>query len=372
MSVTGPVFRPKHAERARQRYLVALKREANGPLEDGVRNAWNGRIAGQVDVPDACTPEALDAAEEALAADALFRYWSSVTYHSQTQMWDAVEDIVGEISGELADRYAALGPTDERLGTLELDDALEVPEPISNFEIHRQPGGIAASEGPGDLDAGLRMMGASLIYAAGKGSKGNAAQTRARFIVDQVRARFPDLKPRRLLELGCGSGVSARVFAAEFPDAEIYATDVAPAGLRVGHLLAEEEGTAIHFRQCDAQSTGYPDGHFDLIVSLIMFHETNREALPNILAECRRLLAPGGGMLHADVSNIYEKMPMPDRVMNDWQTRHNGEPFWTQFGMTNMRDEIIAAGFESSGAFSDLVGPGLGPGTMRVFGASVG
>ena len=53
-------------------------------------------------------------------------------------------------------------------------------------------------------------------------------------------------------------------------------------------------GAAIHFSQQNAEKTDFADGSFDLIVSHIFLHETSRTAVDNILAECRRLLKPGG------------------------------------------------------------------------------
>ena len=60
-------------------------------------------------------------------------------------------------------------------------------------------------------------------------------------------------------------------------------------------------GIPIHYKQENAEKTHYPDESFDLVVSVIMFHETSQSALPNILGESYRLLKPGGMMLHLDV-----------------------------------------------------------------------
>jgi ubiquinone/menaquinone biosynthesis C-methylase UbiE len=215
----------------------------------------------------------------------------------------------------------------------------------------------------------MRTLGASMIYSTGKGQGNDAAKRRSAFLTSQVRERFPELAPKRVLEMGCGCGAATWWTAKAYPDADLHAVDVGPAGLRLGHLLAEESGTPVHFRQADARTTGYPDGHFDLIISYILFHETSAEVLPGIFRECKRLLAPGGAMLHVDVGMQYDVMPLSDQVMNDWQTRYNGEPFWTGYGTTDFRQEIIDAGFSPKGVFAELVGPGTGPGTSQVFGA---
>ena len=155
--------------------------------------------------------------------------------------------------------------------------------------------------------------------------------------------------------------------ALAFPDAEYHAVDVAPGLLRFGHVLAERRGVPIHFHQRDAASTRFPDGHFDLVVSNILFHETSATHAPAILRECRRVLAAGGAMLHVDVATHPWLLGLADQVMNDWQVLWNGEPFWTGFAERDMREEIVAAGFEAANAFADhLVRPG---GATYVFGA---
>jgi ubiquinone/menaquinone biosynthesis C-methylase UbiE len=193
--------------------------------------------------------------------------------------------------------------------------------------------------------------------------------SRGAFLLEQIQQQYPNLRPRRILDLGCGLGVASQTVARSFATAEYHAVDVAAPLLKIGHLLAEEAGVAIHFKQRDASATGFPDGYFDLIVSHIMFHETNSARLPQILRECRRLLAPGGAMLHVDVATQHTRLGFDDQVMNDWQVHWNGEPFWASFARIDMRDEIVRAGFSPDSVFADYrAKPGAG--VSYVFGAS--
>ena len=151
-----------------------------------------------------------------------------------------------------------------------------------------------------------------------------------------VRKRYPDLQPRRILDLGCGPGLETIALKEAFPDAEVHALDLSEPFVRFGHAWAEDRGLPMHFRQADAQRTGYPDGHFDLIVSHILFHETWHDIAPRIFAEAHRILAPGGVFLNADVPYQPARMSIPKQVTNDWQVRNNGEPFWTGFADTDV------------------------------------
>ena len=73
-------------------------------------------------------------------------------------------------------------------------------------------------------------------------------------------------------------------------------------------------------------------------------------------------------MLHVDVPTQVSRLPLEDQVMNDWQVRWNGEPFWTAFAERDMRAEIVAAGFDPALAFATHESrPG---GVWYVFGAT--
>jgi SAM-dependent methyltransferase len=348
MQAPEPLYAPTFSEQSRQDFVLALKFLANGPMQSRVR---------------------AQTAATGLERTAAFREWAAVTHRSQTMMWQAIEPTAQRGAERAAAELAALERDPRRRGSLELDPELEVPEPVASVEIHRQPGGYVAESSEHDPIAGLRYMGSSLIYSTGKGLAGAATDKRGQFLVDLVRERFPDLEPRRILELGCGIGVTTQPIAAAFPGAEYHAVDVAAGLLRFAHLSAERRGIAVHFHQRDAAATRFPAHHFDLILSNILFHETSAEKIPQILAECRRLLAPGGAMLHVDVATRREQMPLADRLMSDWQVRWNGEPFWTGFASTDIRAALAGAGFPAESTFADIVGRPAGPGGWYVFGA---
>ena len=134
--------------------------------------------------------------------------------------------------------------------------------------------------------------------------------------------KFLNFKPRRILDIGTASGKNLLPYADLFPDAELYGIDVGAPLLRYGHAKAEAVGIPVHYSQQNAESTTFPDGHFDLIVSSFFFHEVPVKSTKKILAECHRMLAAGGLMAH---------MELPPRknceaYLNfywDWETLNN-------------------------------------------------
>lgn len=358
------VYTPTREEKTRQDFVLSLKLLTNGRVQQRVREEYQSRLLPDLEARLGRAPRERAEVERPLARSAAFRHWAVLTHRSQSMMWDAIEATTQRVAAEGAARLAQLRAGGVRRGSLELDPSLHVPPPIANCEIHRQPGGYCGPDDPNDVTAGLRAIGAAAIYGVGKGQ----VRTPRHFLVTQLLARFPELgEPARILDMGCGAGAHSQSIAREFPGAEYHGVDVAAGLLKFGHLLAEERGVPIHFHQRDAAHTGFEDGSFDLVISNILFHETNAARLPQILRECRRVLRPGGVMLHVDVPTQVTHLSLADQVMNDWQVRWNGEPFWTAFAERDMRREIVAAGFDESRAFAERVArPG---GAWYVFGA---
>ena len=112
--------------------------------------------------------------------------------------------------------------------------------------------------------------------------------------------------------------------------------------LRYAHARAEALGVPVHFSQQNAESPRYPAGSFDLVVSHILLHETSLVAMPKIMAESRRLLRPGGLMLHMDIP----RGDIPFRqFMHDWESYHNNEGFSRLMTGLDLRQVAIDGGW---------------------------
>jgi release factor glutamine methyltransferase len=73
-----------------------------------------------------------------------------------------------------------------------------------------------------------------------------------------------ELGPRRLLDVGTGSGAIALAVADELPGCEVTATDTSPAALEVARANAERLGLAGRVRFLEGT---VPDGEFDLVLA---------------------------------------------------------------------------------------------------------
>ena len=204
------------------------------------------------------------------------------------------------------------------------------------------PGGYLAQDDTADMTTGLVYDRAVYIYMMGRLGPMNAACGET--IAGYVRENFATLKPRRILDMGCGVGHSTLPYVAAFPDAEVHGIDVSEPMLRYAHARANAAACPVHFAQDNAEATGYPARSFDLVVSHITLHETSSAALRRIMAEGRRLLRPGGLMLHAEGSG-FEGKSLIDQYLADWDTHFNAEPFIGALHDTDLRAVLKSAGF---------------------------
>jgi ubiquinone/menaquinone biosynthesis C-methylase UbiE len=103
--------------------------------------------------------------------------------------------------------------------------------------------------------------------------------------------------PRRILDVGCGTGYLLRQLAARCPRAsELAGIDAAPAMIEVAAATAADD--RLHFLVGTAEKLPWPAGAFDLVVSTTSFdHWADQQAG---LTECARVMVPGGTLVLVD------------------------------------------------------------------------
>lgn len=283
-----------------------------------------------------------------MAQQPVYQFWSSLLRTSQEMMWSTCQLPLARQLPELITISRQPGKAG---GSLTLNPQLEIPAYHRAVDIHCMPGGYHTEMVQDDIAAGALYDSAVYVYAMGRMGPLNDDMGASQ--AAYIRSAFPSFAPKRILDLGCAVGHSTIPYVDAFGDAEVSAIDVAAPMLRYAHARAESLGRKIHFSQQNAESTLFENDSFDLIVSHILLHETSAKALGKILAECHRLLAPGGLMVHSETPP-YKTMDAFNAFMLDWDTYNNNEPFWGYTHELDCQALCKRAGFDSDKVFEAM------------------
>jgi ubiquinone/menaquinone biosynthesis C-methylase UbiE len=133
----------------------------------------------------------------------------------------------------------------------------------------------------------------------------------------------------------------------------VIGIDTAAASLRYGAARAAGLGAKnITFVQANGEDLSrFPDNHFDWVQTTMFLHELSAQAMPRLLAECQRVLKPGGLILHVEQPQYSPTMPLFEQFMRDWDAFNNNEPFWTAMHGQDLKDVMERAGFPKASQF---------------------
>lgn len=118
--------------------------------------------------------------------------------------------------------------------------------------------------------------------------------------------------PAKILDLGCGAGMSTFELQDIYPQADITGMDLSPYFLAVAKYRGQQNQKNVNWLHGAAEKTGLADSSFDLVSACLMFHELPTSAAIAIIKEAQRLLRPGGYLTIMDMnpqSEIFLKMP---------------------------------------------------------------
>ncbi|MFY7837014.1 MAG: class I SAM-dependent methyltransferase [Novosphingobium sp.] len=325
---------PSHDELAEQLFVRDLKLYVMQQIEP-----VQGQIAAQeAKVLEGAETNSTAALRERMATHESFGSWLALKRESQRQLWHGVARSVER----QADDLEALARIEHPKGSVRTDPAFIEPAYIARGDIHLMPGGNAHDDG--SLLQGAVMDRGGAVYMLGRNG-GMLNDLRGQTAMAHVLTRFPDFKPARILDMGCGIGTSTVPAAMCFPEAEVHGIDVGASMLRYAHARAEHLGAAVHFSQQSAEKTDFADASFDLVFSCVVFHETSQAATMAIVEESRRLLRPGGLAVHLEVPLLHDNSDPWVELSGELEAQFNNEPNWRGALTADYRALFEAAGF---------------------------
>ncbi len=108
-------------------------------------------------------------------------------------------------------------------------------------------------------------------------------------------------RPKRIIDVGTGSGVIALTLAAEWPDAAVEAVDISPEALSLARENAERLGLAERVKFYESDLLSGSEGAYDLIVANLPY--IARDEIPKLSREVQHdpVLALDGGIVGVEI-----------------------------------------------------------------------
>lgn len=332
-----------HDELARESFLMSMRSYIVQEMDPMDRRLVNEYALPITQKSSGFVPRSSTDIRRVLEAQPYHQAWLTLQRLYQDMMWHSIGESVDRQSESLQSHYEQRQSAG---GSLRLDPNFKVPKYITAFDHHRMSGSYHSEKKADDFRPGAMYDRYSSTYHYWRNG-GWMNDGRGHTIASHVISAYPQLKPRRILDLGCAVGHTTVALKDDFPDAEVYAIDVAAPMLRYAHARAEHLGREIHFSQQNAERTNFSDGYFDLVTSAVTLHETSLAATRRIFEESYRLLAPNGVMVHLEVPARYEQMGVWEQVRADFESQYNNEPFMAGISRLDFQQLAIEAGFAS-------------------------
>ena len=336
---------PTHDEASRQGYVAQMRKVIMADMAQEMRAVYEKAVAPAVKAKTGKSPQDAVAVRKAMEENTFYQVWSSMRYNAQEMVWGSV---LNEVERDLPKMIEVADEAEAKLpagGTLRLNPKLGIPKAVSSLDIHLMPGCFHTEYTDKDISVGAVYARGTAVFSGGLRKKKNPGKGGvADSIAHYLRLKYPNFKPKRILDLGCTIGANLLPYQKAFPDAELYGVDVGAPVLRYGHARAQSRGMPVHFSQQNAESMDFEDNSFDLVVSSFFFHEIAVPSTKKILAEIHRILAPGGVTIHMELppSNA---MDAYYNFFLDWDAYHNHEPHYAAFRKQDPIELLIGAGF---------------------------
>ncbi len=337
----------RHDDAARFNFLAGLNKQL-AAFSAGNKAAYDTRVLPAFRAEHGRDPKDRFEIRHAMNRDPWHRTWSALKRNSMEMRQQNGRSLVLR---QLDTLDARARQYNEGRSTLVLDPSVEVPRYQAAIDIHCMPGSYHGEERHGDVSAGANYD--CGIFATTGGGLGALNDGGGAALVDWVRRERPGWVPRRILDIGATVGHNIVPLALAFPETEVVAIDTAAAALRYGHARAQSLGAHnLTFMQMNAEDMSvFADGSFDWVQTTMFLHELSGSALPRIIGEGVRVLAPGGLMLHLEQPQYSDDMPLYEQFIRDWDAFNNNEPFWSAMHALDLKSIMVEAGLPRENLF---------------------
>ncbi len=268
-----------HDESARMNFLASMNAHVGAVLFPGVVAAFEHRVEPAFKKEHVRAPASSVEVRNAMRPDPAYQFWSALRRNTQESRHQVGRAFVFRQIGDLIERAKTINAGSNRL---RLDPSVEIPRYLVAADHHLMPGSYYGEAFPDDISGPANYE--SGHYTTVAGGTGPKSDLVGRTMVNWLKTEHPGFAPKRIIDIGAGAGFNTLPIAEAYPDAEVWAVDVAAPMLRYGHARAKEMGVEnIIFQQADAETVDIEAGSADLVLSAMFFHETSTKAMRALL-----------------------------------------------------------------------------------------
>ena len=190
-----------HDEFAREEFCSSLRKMFTTELFPGGADVYYKHQLPAFEAKHGRPPKSPQEVKKVTDESFYFRGANVVGRAVQELVWDTVGE---SIERQLDDLNARAKPKADDLGTLRLNPDMKMPKYIDAVDIHVMPGNFQTEIAEDDVYAGALYDRGVHVFAFGGLGKQNEGLGVAQAAL--IRERFPDFKPKRILDVGCGPG----------------------------------------------------------------------------------------------------------------------------------------------------------------------
>lgn len=338
-------------ELARQRFVSGLRVFVLNDLAGDMRSAYENRVRPAFVQSNGREPADSAQVHSAIRSDVAFKVYSRLRVNAQKMVWDSVLPVVDRERDTLNAKADTAAD-----GRVQLDPDLSIPRNVSAIDVHFMPGSYVGGTSATDVSPGAVYDQGLAVFSMGL--MGQNLDDIGTSMSRYVSRKFPQFKPLRILDIGCTIGHNTLPWKQAYPDAALTGIDVAAGCLRYAAARAQMQGVDANFQQMNAENLDFDDQSFDLVFSSMFLHELSAVTLARVFAEVRRVLRPGGLMLHMELPPNTQ-MGAFEGFYLDWDCYYNCEPFYKSYRDRAPQELCAAAGFGSASYFQFVV-PSVG------------
>ncbi len=333
---------PTRDEKSRQELISALRGYVLVDMAMNMNQRYESEVKPKYQQQHGEVPQSGPDVHKAMRGDDYFKFYSSIRYNAQEMVWRSVIPTIDRELDGLVEQANVLSADDTVGGELKLNDALEVPKNVSQFDVHLAPGSYHSEYVENDLAAGAIYDNGLNVFAANM--MGENLSDIGQSMSNYVRLKFPDFAPNQILDCGCTIGHNTLEWARTYPDAQVTGIDVSAPVLRYAHARAQAQNVKATFAQMDATALDFPDNSFDVVFSSMFLHELPLKNIKRFIQEAYRVLKPGGLLLNMELPPNDQMEPY-DSFYLDWDSYYNREPFYKNFRDQSFKALCTQAGF---------------------------